>query len=324
MKILWFENMVNGEAYRYYWEMLRNLESRNDIDIKIVSNWNAKQYNTFNYKDFNYEADLIVFGFGVMNSGLNMEFMKLNGADDIPRVVMLNKEYGIGTPEFNPSREPIFLEAKLKWTKEVAKPFVCFSYHHSYKDFEAATGIPFVNLPFGVNETVFYDRKQDYEWDVAFTGGTGKPRQQWSHGHRSMFFDELQGELNSKGLRTLFQPHMRDSSDEYSKKLCRAKIWLSTTGPLDIVGTRYFELMATNTTLLACNRHGQAYDGILEEGKHCIMFDTKEELAEKIDYYLANEDERMKIVNSAHEHALKNHTYNTRADKFLESINEYR
>ena len=82
--------------------------------------------------------------------------------------------------------------------------------------------------------------------------------------------------------------------------------------------------MATNTTLLACNRHGQAYDGILEEGKHCIMFDTKEELAEKIDYYLANEDERMKIVNSAHEHALKNHTYNTRADKFLESINEYR
>ena len=54
------------------------------------------------------------------------------------------------------------------------------------------------------------------------------------------------------------------------------------------------------------------------------MFDTKEELHEKIEYYLNNDEERMKIVNNAYNHALKNHTYNTRADKFLESINEYR
>ena len=30
--------------------------------------------------------------------------------------------------------------------------------------------------------------------------------------------------------------------------------WLSTTGPADLVGTRYFEVMSTGTTLCLCNR----------------------------------------------------------------------
>ena len=91
-----------------------------------------------------------------------------------------------------------------------------------------------------------------------------------------------------------------------------SKVWFSTTGPADLVGTRYYEVMLTGTTLLACNRFD--YLGLFKEDEHCIMFDSVEELAEKVKYYTdpSNESERMKIVNAAYDLAINNHTWRNR------------
>ena len=44
------------------------------------------------------------------------------------------------------------------------------------------------------------------------------------------------------------------SNINYAKELAKSKIGLITTGPADLVGTRYFEIMAGNRCLILCNR----------------------------------------------------------------------
>ena len=115
-------------------------------------------------------------------------------------------------------------------------------------------------------------------------------------------------------------------------------MWLSTTGPVDIVGTRYYEVMATNTTMLLCNksktywsfndegtrqdREVDVYDGLFEEGKHYVGFENYDEFMEKLRHYKENEDERQQIINQAYDHVLANHTWAHRAQKFLGTCSE--
>jgi len=62
-------------------------------------------------------------------------------------------------------------------------------------------------------------------------------------------------------------------------------------------------------------------EGVLEPGKHCVVYSSPEDMIEKILYYREHEDERLKIVNAAYEHALKNHTYKSRALRMIDILN---
>ena len=61
--------------------------------------------------------------------------------------------------------------------------------------------------------------------------------------------------------------------------------------------------------------------GILEPGVHCVVYDSPEDMVEKILYYTKHEDERLKIVKAAYEHALNHHTYLCRAKRMIDIIN---
>ena len=55
----------------------------------------------------------------------------------------------------------------------------------------------------------------------------------------------------------------------YARTLASTKVWVSTTGPSELVGTRYYEVLASGTTLLLCNAPASpsVYDGLFEEVK---------------------------------------------------------
>ena len=55
----------------------------------------------------------------------------------------------------------------------------------------------------------------------------------------------------------------------YARLLAASKMWVSTTGPEGLVGTRYFEVLASGTTLLLCNRppSPHIYSGLFEEDR---------------------------------------------------------
>ena len=97
----------------------------------------------------------------------------------------------------------------------------------------------------------------------------------------------------------------------YARTLAATKVWVSTTGPSELVGTRYYEVLASGTTLLLCNAPASpsVYDGLFEDGVHVVTFRDTPELREKVLFYLAHEGARRKIVQAAHALASSLHTW---------------
>ena len=79
--------------------------------------------------------------------------------------------------------------------------------------------------------------------------------------------------------------------------------------------------MASNKALIICNRMPkEVYDDIVIDGFNCVMFDNENDFIEKVKYYLDNEDERMKIVNTAYNYFLEKHTWDHKVKHLIDNI----
>jgi hypothetical protein len=347
MNILYFEpNYVPNanQSYTYYSSLLNSIAKKSNVSIINARGFDV-HVNDLIDKAPN-KPDLICFGFGWMNlwkGAVKYRETNIRGLEDskVPTSIILNKEYAGSLP------------TKLGWIKE-KKIDVAFTYHHDYEMFSKTTGVPFHHLPFAADPDMFKDHNVACHHDIGFTGGLGHTftngwektsqfnklpdtppeGQGWSHTLRKQIKDNYQ---QWDDINFYFSNHHHDNIKDYAERLNTAKMWLSTTGPVDIVGTRYFEVPMTNTTMLVCNRSNKmwcfdencnrqdknvnVYENLFEEDKHYVAFDSPEELIEKIRYYKNNEEERKKIVNAAYEHAIVNHTWDARADKFINAVN---
>ena len=297
---------MHSNSYSYYNEIINSLKKFNTI--YQYHNWSPVGGSTVNIKDVlsrcPEKPDVILFGFGWTDCSENYPKF-VDGLDecDIPVSIILNKEYAA-------------LEHKLDWINK-NNPICAFTVHHDYEKYSEITGVPFYQIPFAVNPDVFkkYDN-EEYDCDFGFSGVI-RPEQ--TNDWRTKIVSESK---NWEKINFSFSAHRHDSLESYARRLNRAKMWLSTTGPADLVGTRYYELMALGTTLLVCNRFDRVYDNILEENEHCIMFESLEELTEKLTYYLENESERNNIIEKAKDHVLSNHTWDHRAKKLTNILQE--
>lgn len=61
-------------------------------------------------------------------------------------------------------------------------------------------------------------------------------------------------------------------------------------------------------------------DSIFEDGKHLVLFDSNQDLLDKIDYYLTHLDEAQVIASAGYQHLLHHHTYEHRAKTLLDWI----
>ena len=66
---------------------------------------------------------------------------------------------------------------------------------------------------------------------------------------------------------------------------------------------RIFECLATNSFMLSDNHPG--LDKLFKIGKELVCYDSVADLKEKIDYYLAHDEERLKIAKAGQERVLK-------------------
>jgi|TARA_R110000824_G_scaffold11540_2_gene50355 spore maturation protein CgeB len=305
MKILYLER-DHGNSYSYYNEILSSLASQEGVEgIIKYSDWYPQDEHPL---DIRYvldrceeEPDVIVVGFGWTDCS-NAHPKPLVGTKEasVPVSIILNKEYAA-------------LDKKLSWIRDV-DPIAAFTVHHDYKLYEKQTSVPFYQIPFAVNEKVFKNYGQNYSHDFGFSGVI-RPEQ--ANNWRAKI---LENSKNWDDIKLFFSEHRHDSLESYARRINSTKIWLSTTGPADLVGTRYYEVMACNTTLLACNRAKKVYGGLFEEDKHCIMFDTLQELQDKIHYYINHEDERESMIQRAYDHVLQNHTWNNRGEEMINTL----
>merc|ERR1711924_538048 len=109
---------------------------------------------------------------------------------------------------------------------------------------------------------------------------------------------------------------------QYRETIARTKVWLSTLSIGNIVNPRYFEVMASGTTVLACNRENMgAYKGLgLEDDVNVIMFSSLDELYKKVLDLCSNDAKRSSIIEKARELVLKRHTYSLRAEQWTAQV----
>jgi spore maturation protein CgeB len=86
----------------------------------------------------------------------------------------------------------------------------------------------------------------------------------------------------------------------------------------DFLNPRVYEILACEGFQLVDRR--KYMDGVFEDGKDLVVFDTVDDLRKKIKYYLANEEERLAIAAHGRETVVKNHTYERRVREMMNII----
>ena len=228
-------------------------------------------------------------------------------------------------------------DVKLEWARQVgaAAAFTWLTRHH---EFTARSGVKHHWMPFAADPEIYGQQAGKFdsqEFDVGFSGTLDPVK----YPLRSEVVSALQGFVGRFGWKASVGSWSKTNTmgnwtrfnrQEYARRIAATKIWLSTTGPDWIVGTRYFEVLATGTTLLMCNRPTQlpvvgpgggpwVYEGLFRDGVHMVTFATMPELEEKLQYYLTHEAERRRIVRAAHEMATREHSWDARA-RFISAV----
>ena len=224
------------------------------------------------------------------------------------------------------NKEYTGLKNKLDWIREM-RATAALSVHHDVDKFMSQTGIPFYRIMWSANMNQFKDYGGDYEHDLFFSGVT-RPEQSENLRERVLSeMERLNGDLgnfiNARSHRNNYAGTMF-TDDEYARHLSNSKLCLVTTGPADLVGTRYFEIFSANRSLILCNRMDEKiYDDMMIDGVNCAMFSTVDEFYDKANYFLKNEEERMKIVNNAHKIFNERLTWDTRAYEIKQIVEKH-
>tara|TARA_Y100000768_G_C23918927_1_gene653833 strand:- start:133 stop:1056 length:924 start_codon:yes stop_codon:yes gene_type:complete len=304
MRILYIDKIK--KTCNYYKDIVVALKLDHDV---LVVNDNKDLVNKIN----KFKADIIIIGFGV-SSGEKKGFLKINLEVDIPTYVILNKEY-------------TQLKEKLDWIKSIKPPVKkVFSVHHDVLKYQEYCNIPFTRIMWSADDKIFKQYDNNYTADLFFSGVI---REEQTDNIREKIYNKLK-ELEKYKLMIKVS-HFKNkklsnklytlSNEEYARAINDSKIALSTTGPVDIVGTRYFEIMAVNKALIMCNRMPEEiYEDIVIDKMNCVMFDDENDFIEKCKYYLEHEEERKEIVNNAYKYFLERHMWKHKITHLIDNL----
>lgn len=302
-KILYYETQLKASC-NYYDEIRQYLKKVSEFK-EICSN--------IQEEILSFKPDLLIIGFTATNIGEDGIKVNLDNIN-VPLYIILNKEYQD-------------LDKKLNWIKSInPSPKKVFTVHHDFKKYMEYTNIPTHRIMWSANENIFKKYDDIYKYDLFFSGVI-RPEQ--TDNMRGKIYNKLD-KLNKYKLlinasfyqnNKFLKKSKNFSNEEYAMNINHSKIVLTTTGPADLVGTRYFELMASNKALILCNRMPEnIYDDIVIDKFNCIMFDDENDFVEKCKYYLNNEEERIKIVNQAYKYFLEKHTWDHKVNNLIENL----
>ena len=317
LRIAWLENTLDCRTWTYYCDLKDAMSRIHELCVPRGSSTCIDGRRGF-------QPQLVVAGPRYMaNVAHPDETLGFNRAryPYLPLAVIQNKMYAASTREIVGDAS-----AKLQWAR-AAGASVGFTWLPTqHIEFSSLSGIPHHRLPFGVDAALYGKhaaeldtRPTPYEYDIGFTGASSNKyplreaiiRQIKALGQVKAYL----GTWQQTALRTTDNRSWKAlDRDGYVLQISKTKMWVSTTGPSNIVGTRYFEILASGTTMLLCNKApAGVYDGLLKDGVHAVIFDGMDDLKAKILYYLANEPARRKIVDAALALTRRIHTWDARA-----------
>jgi spore maturation protein CgeB len=193
--------------------------------------------------------------------------------------------------------------------------------------FRETLGLPATWLPFAA-ETIPIQKTAEKTVDALFVGNADL--------RRVFLLESIKDKVTIFGSRwernyPLTSPELRTKitdrqvwGEELHRLLASAKIVLNITrtdfyGAETGVNLRIFEAVAAGCFLLT--DHCDEIEALFQPGKEIETFRSSRELAEKVRYYLENEDERLAIARRGHERFLASHTWPVRIRQMLAHMN---
>jgi spore maturation protein CgeB len=158
-------------------------------------------------------------------------------------------------------------------------------------------------------DSVYYPRKVPRDIDVSFVG---QP-----HGNRKQIISFVEGKgIDIKTYGLGWKDDSRISFDEMIDIFCKSKINLnlskSSTGELQQIKGRVFEVPGCRAFLLT--DPAESLEQYYEIGKDLVVYESPQDMIDKIKYYLEHDAEREKIAKAGYERTIKEHTWKHRFD----------
>ena len=174
------------------------------------------------------------------------------------------------------------------------------------------------------------EERANYACDISFAGAGYRNRNQLFRGLTDYNFKIWGVEWGARELQRLVRkPDQRFTPENFAKIVAGSAINLNLHSSAthdgvdprcDAINPRVFEIAACGGFQLCDPCVG--LDTLFNFETELPVYRTLAELRGRIDYYLAHEDERHAIAHAARQRVLREHTYEHRAQKMLDSILE--
>jgi hypothetical protein len=188
-----------------------------------------------------------------------------------------------------------------------------FAAQRVYVFYLRATGSRHVYwLPLACAPDAHYPLDVPKAFDISFVGAATMP----VHRERARLLRLLAEHFSVEALE-------RVHGNEYCHHTCGGRLTFNHSA-IEDVNMRIFEALAMGCPLLT-NR-ASAFNGLLdlfEESKHLIVYDSDEDLLEKVRHYLDEQPARDAIAQSGREQVLARHTYDHRVTEILDTVRRH-
>jgi hypothetical protein len=188
-----------------------------------------------------------------------------------------------------------------------------FAAQRVYVSYLRATGSRHVYwLPLACAPDAHYPVDVPKVFDISFVGAATMP----VHRERARLLRLLAEHFSVEALE-------RVHGEDYCRHTCGGRLTFNHSA-IEDVNMRIFEALAMGCPLLT-NR-ASVFNGLLdlfEEGKHLIVYDSDEDLLEKVRHYLDDRPARDAIAQSGREQVLARHTYDRRVIEILDTVRRH-
>jgi hypothetical protein len=306
MKILYIDAPNTKRKYPYYTDLYKALCRKAEVSLLECS-------KIKNLEKFTANSKAIIIGLGWM-SQKSAELYKIVGLRryGIPIICLLHKPQNL-------------LKHKLYFCKNNANLLVYSQKEHA--EYGKIAGIPSMQSWMGGDPKIYKDLGLDRVYDFGFSGALhgGDKIKGATQNLRTRIYNLLKCRTDIKlfwnGSDSI-APRIK-SVREYAQKISQTKIWLTTTGPLEDISPRYFEI-GLSKTLIFCNRM-DAYGDVFRDGQNCVMFNNNlSDFNTKLTHYLNAENERQNIIENAYTEFSTMHTWDCRAGELISRIEQIR
>lgn len=322
MKILFFDTRASTnklDYFSYYSGLFQELNLIADVDlikgpISELPNGASQKY------------DAIVFGLGWFANESPAYYQKIKGLKEskIPVVCNLHKVA-------NQTRDKINFLRQNSVDLTLMSPGFVTRFQDKFED------LRFELFPFAANEKIFFSNTKPRNIEIGFSGALHTLHNKGVNEEIKNGFTKQKAQLRTKMFEIISDKFSETKSfintgitnsplpeNKYAEILRDTLVWFATDSPAEEVSPRHYEVMLSKTALM-CNEIPVPYRGIFVDGINCIEFrDDLSDFEKKLRYYLNNKPELDKIVLTAYDDAVANHTWANRAKSLINKIEDVR